>query len=157
MTPLHFSARLVLSSALVLVGFAPPGLIHAAQPTAAPTFELSKWETGETVKLGDFAGEIVVLDFFAYWCVPCKRASQEVESGIQKYYAGKKGNPHGVPVRVISVNIEKDNPKQTAQFIKQTRAELVLNDFDGALLAKLGGAATPFLVITAGRRRFARS
>ena len=151
------SARFVLSSALALVAVANSELLRAAEPIVAPVFELPKWETGEKVKLADFAGEIVVLDFFAYWCAPCKRASAEVEAGIQKYYAGKKGNPQGAPVHVVSVNIEKDNPKQTAQFIKQTRAELVLNDFDGALLAKLGGAATPFLVITAGRRRFARS
>jgi len=123
-----------------------------AAPTGAPAFELPKWETGEKVKLTDFAGEIVVLDFFAYWCVPCKRASQEIEGGIQKYYAGKKGNPHGVPVRVVSINIEKDNPKLTAQFIKQTGAEFVLNDFDGALLEKFGGAATPFLVVIDGTR-----
>jgi thiol-disulfide isomerase/thioredoxin len=123
-----------------------------AAPAAAPAFELSKWESGEKIKLSDFAGEIIVLDFFAYWCVPCKRASQEIESGIQKYYAGKKGNPHGVPVRVVSINIEKDNPKLTAQFIKQTGAEFVLNDFDGALLRKFGGAATPFLVIIDGSR-----
>jgi len=123
-----------------------------AASDAAPAFELPKWETGEKVKLADFAGEIVVLDFFAYWCVPCKRASQEIENGIQKYYAGKKGNPHGVPVRVVSVNIEKDNPKLTARFIQQTGAEFVLNDFDGALLAKLDGAATPFLVVLDGSR-----
>ena len=128
------------------------GSSSVANPVDAPAFELPKWETGEKVKLSDFAGEIVVLYFFAYWCVPCKRASQEVESGIQKYYAGKKGNPHGVPVRVISINIEKDNPKLTAQFIKQAGLEFVLNDFDGALLAKLDGAGTPFLVVIDGAR-----
>lgn len=80
------------------------------------------------------------------------RASLEAEAGIQRYYAAKKGNPHGVRVRVVSVNIERDNPRQTAQFIKQTGAEFVLNDFDGTLLARFGGAATPFLVIIDGTR-----
>ena len=145
-----------LRGCLALVSLALAYLFPAAPVFSAagdaPAFELPKWETGEKVKLADFAGEIVVLDFFAYWCVPCKRASQEVESGIQKYYAGKKGNPHGVPVRVVSINIEKDNPKLTAQFIKQAGLEFVLNDFDGALLERLDGAGTPFLVVIDGTR-----
>jgi len=144
--------NLVLCAVLALVAFAKPEPIHAAEPVDAPSFELPEWETGENVRLACFAGEIVVLDFFAYWCAPCKRASVEVEAGIQKFYAGKKGNPHGVPVRVVAVNIEKDNPKQTAQFIKQTGMKFVLNDFNGTLLAKLGGAATPFVVILDGTR-----
>ena len=148
----RFTVNLALCSALALAALFQPVSIHAAEPAVAAAFELPKWETGEKVKLAGFAGDIVVLDFFAYWCAPCKRASVEVEAGIQKFYAGKKGNPHGVPVRVVSINVEKDNPKLTGQYLKQTGAEFVLNDFGGALLAKLGGAATPYFVILDGTR-----
>lgn len=123
--------------------------VHAAA-APAPPFELLKWETGERVKLSDFAGDIVVLDFFAYWCAPCRRTSKEIENEILKYYATRKGNAHGVPVRVVSVNIEKANPKLTTQFIKETGVEFVLNDFDAALLEKVGGAATPHIVVIDG-------
>src|SRR6266478_5551188 len=72
-----------------------------ADSAAVPDFELPKWDSSEKAKLADFAGEIVVLDFFAYWCGPCRKASVEIEGGIQKYYNSKKGNPHGVTVRVL--------------------------------------------------------
>jgi len=121
-----------------------------AEPAPVPDFELSRWDSVEKVRLSDMAGEIIVLDFFAYWCGPCRKASMEIEGGIQKYYAAKKGNPHGVNVRVVSINIEKDNPKLTAKYIKDTGAGFVLNDVDGKLLEKLGGAGTPFIVVIDG-------
>ena len=139
----------------IVLGFAAalsPASTGWAESKPAPDFELPKWESSEKVKLADFAGEIVVLDFFAYWCAPCRKASIELEGGVQKYYAAKKGNPHGVPVRVVSINIERDNPALTAKYIKDTGAEFVLNDVDGALLEKFGGAATPFIVVIDGTR-----
>ncbi len=131
-----------------------PGAGGAAPsaPAAAPDFVLLKRDSGEPVKLADFAGEIIVLDFFAYWCGPCRKSAVEIEGGIQKYYAAKQGNPQGVPVRVVSVNIEQDNPRQTDKYIRETGAEFVLNDLGGKLLEKFGGVATPFIVVIDGSR-----
>lgn len=143
-----FMQRPILSAVFI-------ALLAATKPSraatnAVPNFTLPKWQSAEKVNLTDFAGQIVVLDFFAYWCGPCHRASQEAEQGIQKYYAGKNGNPQGVPVRVLSVNIEKDNPKRTSEFIRETGISFVLNDVDGALFEKFGGVGAPFLVVIDG-------
>ena len=145
MKPLYSSRLLVtLLAASLIVPAASAG------PAAVPDFELPKWAATEKVRLADFAGKIVVLDFFAYWCVPCRRASVELETGVQKFYAAKSGNSQGVPVQVITINIERDHPELTAKYISATGAELVLNDFDGTLLEKLGGAGTPFIVVIDG-------
>ncbi|HLR69164.1 MAG TPA: TlpA disulfide reductase family protein [Virgibacillus sp.] len=44
----------------------------------APDFELSTLD-GETVKLSDFRGQKVLLNFWATWCPPCRKEMPDME------------------------------------------------------------------------------
>ena len=140
--------QLLRDSFAVLLGsvFGVAGL-HATTTVAFTSFELNKFGSDESVKLDDFAGGIVVLDFFAYWCVPCRKVSSELEEHVQKFYAARGGNAGGFQVQVISMNIEQRRDAKTRQYIEQAGASLVLDDIDGKVYQSLNGRGIPYVVV----------
>lgn len=52
--------------------------------TQAPAFSLKDSE-GNTVKLSDFKGKVVLLDFWATWCPPCRASMPAVQRVHEKF------------------------------------------------------------------------
>lgn len=49
-----------------------------------PAFELSTFDN-RTIKTGDLAGKVIVINFWASWCLPCEQEAVELESAWEKY------------------------------------------------------------------------
>lgn len=51
----------------------------------APAFVLDRLEGGGRVALADHAGKVVVLNFFASWCIPCKEENPALVRAWERY------------------------------------------------------------------------
>jgi thiol-disulfide isomerase/thioredoxin len=125
-----------------------PGQAGAADfDDMAPAFDLPQHGGSQRGQLADLKGKIVILDFFAYWCVPCVRASTEMETGLRQYYEQRQGNSHGIQIELLAINVEASQPEKTEAFIRLTGLKQVLDDMQGEVFQKYGGSGMPFLVI----------
>lgn len=82
-----------------------PEVSTAANPLLnkqAPDFILNDAE-GKTVKLSDFKGKYVLLDFWASWCAPCRREMPFLKAAYDKH---KSPN-----FTILSVSIDTDSEK----------------------------------------------
>jgi cytochrome c biogenesis protein CcmG/thiol:disulfide interchange protein DsbE len=50
----------------------------------APTFEITTFD-GQTLKLADLRGQVVVVNFWASWCIPCEQEAAELETTWRRY------------------------------------------------------------------------
>lgn len=65
------NAAVWLFAGLVIVILMVMFSVAGNQSAAAPSFE-STTLTGETVRLSDYRGQVVMLNFWATWCPPCR-------------------------------------------------------------------------------------
>jgi thiol-disulfide isomerase/thioredoxin len=144
-----FLGRLLLVAALC--GVCMPG--RAALYTVGAVvenFSLTDRATGKPVQLTDFAGKIVVLDWFAWWCPFCQAAAPQLLSGIDEWYAARGGNPAGIPVVHVGVNLQPGQETQTQNFVTRAKLDLVLQDFNRALANRVATDGQPIFAIING-------
>lgn len=99
-------------------------LLINSNTTAASEFDLR-----------EFHGKVVVLDFWASWCVPCRRSFPWMNTMQEKY--GDDG------LVIIGVNLDANDADAQA-FLRETPAQFrIISDPDGTLAREHDVIAMP--------------
>jgi thiol-disulfide isomerase/thioredoxin len=79
-------------------------------PDAAPGFQLNDLN-GKPVSLAEAKGKIVLLNFWATWCGPCRAEIPDLVD-LQKRYADK--------LEIIALATDEDDPDEVRRFVLQS-------------------------------------
>ncbi len=118
---------------------------------AAPDFTLSTraGAGGQSLSLSDLKGRVVVLDFWASWCPPCRAAIPALEKIHRDYQS------HGVAVIGINVSDNAD-PHEFMASMNATYTVLVDNG-TAARAYRVRGIPTLVVIDKSGKIRYRES
>jgi thiol-disulfide isomerase/thioredoxin/uncharacterized protein YxeA len=98
---------------------------------------------GQPISVAGFKGKVVLVDFWATWCGPCREELPDLITVYKKY--------HAAGFEIIGISLDSDRDKLDA-FLKQTDGMVWPEYFDGQgwtskLAMKYGVEAIPFSVL----------
>ena len=126
---------LLLLALLVAPGCTKQDTEPAVEGKLAPDFTL-KDLSGRPVQLSSLKGKVVLVNFWATWCPPCR---EEVPSLVKMNQAMQ-----GKPFQLLAVSIDEGGRDAVTTFFKKSGSELpALLDTDGAVSRRYGTTGVP--------------
>ncbi|HSY89945.1 MAG TPA: TlpA disulfide reductase family protein [Candidatus Binatus sp.] len=107
-----------------------------ARARMAPPFAITTID-GQRVSMDDLTGKVVLLDFWATWCGPCREALPHMKEIAKKF--------QGQPLVVLSISLDGDEQKWKEFIAKNEMTWLQYRDggFTGSISKSFGVEAIP--------------
>src|SRR6185503_12677398 len=102
------SVKRIFKGVVLAAVFASAAFATSSSP--APAFKLPG-RGGKTIDLSQFKGQVVMINFWASWCVPCRQEMPLLEDIYKKY------KPMGFTM--LGVNVEPKQQEAEAWLQKQ--------------------------------------
>jgi thiol-disulfide isomerase/thioredoxin len=140
------TGALLLLATLLLLGGGCSSQEETGDPKVAPDFTLASID-GNRLTLSNLQGKVVLLDFWATWCPPCRAAIPHLVELQNKY--------RSAGLSVVGMSMDQD-PEDLVAFLQQNTVNYpILKVTDGVRLAYGGVSSIPvsFLLDRKGRVR----
>ncbi|HEY2468346.1 MAG TPA: redoxin domain-containing protein [Terracidiphilus sp.] len=110
--------------------------VELARARMAPPFAVTTLD-GQHISLDSLTGKVVLIDFWATWCGPCREALPHIRDVAHRFQEQ--------PLVVISISLDKDESKWKDFVAKNQMTWLQYRDggFDGAIAKSFGVTAIP--------------
>ena len=110
--------------------------IDLARAIMAPPFMATTLD-GQHITMDSLAGKVVLIDFWATWCGPCREALPHIQHIAHKF--------DGQPLVVLSISLDSDEAKWKTFVEKNQMTWMQVRDggFNGAVAKKFGVTAIP--------------
>ena len=105
-----------------------------ARARMAPAFTVTALN-GQEVSLDGLAGKVVLIDFWATWCGPCREALPHIREIAQRF--------QGEPLVVLSISVDKDEAKWKEFVAKNKMTWLQYRDGSGDVARLFAVEAIP--------------
>ena len=111
----------------------------------APDFHAVNLATGETMALADYRGQVLLLNIWATWCVPCELEMPSIQRLHETL--GPKG------LKVVAVSIDQSESEEVLEWVRERNLTFeVLQDREGRIerTYQTTGVPESFIVDRAG-------
>jgi len=141
-TALRLLSAAVVAVAVLMVMRAPRGLLAAGTPVAgpeavddwarkaAPDFELSALD-GRRIRLSDFRGRVVLVNFWATWCAPCRVEMPWLSEFIVRY--------RDQGLTVLGISVDDGDRERVEGFVRERSVDYPILLNDGNVDRRYGG------------------
>jgi cytochrome c biogenesis protein CcmG/thiol:disulfide interchange protein DsbE len=119
--------------------------VNPSSRTTAPDFSLAT-VAGSNLNLADYKGKVVVLDFWATWCAPCRKAIPDLIELKNEYPEDQ--------FEIIGISLDSDTKEMVPSFVEQFKINYPIVYGDMEIARRYGdiqSIPTSFVVDKEGR------
>ena len=104
----------------------------------APNFKVTS-TTGQTISQDNYRGHVLILDFFATWCQPCRQSIPHLVEMNRKY--GKQG------LQILGLSVDEDGERDVKSFADEFRVNYPVALAGDSTTAGFGVRSVPIMYL----------